>query len=229
MNLTDKPGTLTGFPLEYSQGATGGAHMDAILKRYCPESLPLEEQARLGCLPDRLTIGKIATLCAEGDKERARLLCNAIRQAAIDGALECNGNPNMRLERRQGVMILDDGCSAEIHRDDFAAWLQREGEGITGGKIGLWLKVAGTTHKSSAMLEAEDFYKDLLKALKANGYAITKSAPERIAEIALSMLNANRQRFSLLDVDIVGTPATYETSLGNHRKMIIQRLARRDP
>lgn len=121
--------------------------MDSILKRY-PQHLSLEEQARLGCMPDTLTIGQIAELWAKGDAQKTSSLGNAIRQAAIDGKLKCKGDPGPSVRREpirskwdvyatrcRCITVMDDGLSAEITRDDFKAWLADVGESESALKV----------------------------------------------------------------------------------------------
>lgn len=113
-----------------------------ILTKYALESLSIEDKARLGCLPERLSFGEILLLW-EPNKNRQSLYETALENAYETWqkdprkGLKAEGktgissfvHPDSSGWGRKGIVVVsDDTALCTTHRDDFRNWLEQEGE-----------------------------------------------------------------------------------------------------
>ncbi|MHC1744888.1 MAG: hypothetical protein AB9873_17930 [Syntrophobacteraceae bacterium] len=122
---------------------------DSIIKRYAAGSLPVQEAARVRCLPEKLPIKQIVYLWVGSDRSKFGPLCEAIRMAVKRGHLKGEGSPDPWVEVQHAAVlrsrwmsevsgqldnlytpmqVQDDGYGVLIHRDDFRDWLKSENE-----------------------------------------------------------------------------------------------------
>lgn len=92
--------------------------IDDLIANLDPDSLSLEEQAELGLLANKLNIGQIVTLWTN-DLHKQDALIKILRDSGISE----QGKVDISFSQAHKVFVLDDGCSALIHKGNLKQWL----------------------------------------------------------------------------------------------------------
>lgn len=208
--------------------------MDSILRRYCSKNLPIDERARLKCLPESLTIGQIAGLWVNDRAKRGRV-GRAIQQACIDGHLECTGNPRPRYEERiaysdpkwrgtpgdrpKYIGNLCDGLAAEIHRDAFKSWLieMEEWPLPENSLLANWFPLPIEYQEESATIQEARTLLPKIKelwrlVLAGNDNPLKMMTADNLQECALDILRDKPKKWLPIKEEHLKTPSLYNTA-----------------